>query len=435
MNGRLNLFQSAMLHWRDLAPYNAVHVARIDEPLDRDRLQQAIDATLAAYGVAGFELDRASERFTYHGGAMRAAIDMISAGDDAEATLAAEIEARLNADYPVTGRYEPWKFFAIEMTNAFHLGVGYDHVVAAGDSISVLLLRIVIRYRAGAESARFAPPDLYPATYGPILRKRRRELLGGLIRGLPRLPAMIASLRRAFRPQFPYGDHQANGFALVRVSPERATAMRRAAKAWGITRNDLMLALTMRMLSEPAAGRHAARRRRELAVASIVNIRGDCGDEAADAFGQFLSSFLVTHPVPPTVGLETLARELGERTTRMKRDKLYLLTLPAMAIGGRVVRSIAPGDRARFYRKSYPVWGGMTPLDVDLLWASAGGQGPPPDYARGVSTGPHTPLVVAMTSAAGGLNIGLTYRTAAWNRSDIAKMTAVLTAGIAELPP
>src|SRR4029078_4614134 len=40
--GRLNVFQAAMLGWRDLHPYNAVHAARIGRPLDRDALERAI---------------------------------------------------------------------------------------------------------------------------------------------------------------------------------------------------------------------------------------------------------------------------------------------------------------------------------------------------------------------------------------------------------
>ena len=46
MKGRLNLFQAAMLRWRDLDPYNAVHVARIAAPFDRERLRGVISAQL-----------------------------------------------------------------------------------------------------------------------------------------------------------------------------------------------------------------------------------------------------------------------------------------------------------------------------------------------------------------------------------------------------
>ena len=34
MRGRLNLFQVAMLRWREFHPYNAVHVVELAQPLD-----------------------------------------------------------------------------------------------------------------------------------------------------------------------------------------------------------------------------------------------------------------------------------------------------------------------------------------------------------------------------------------------------------------
>ena len=43
MKGRLNLFQASMLRWRELHPYNAVHVVRIARPLVAADLQHAID--------------------------------------------------------------------------------------------------------------------------------------------------------------------------------------------------------------------------------------------------------------------------------------------------------------------------------------------------------------------------------------------------------
>ena len=73
MNGRLNLFQTGMLRWRDLAPYNAVHAVRVDRPLTAPRLQQAIDAELMESGLTGFELDRRHARFEYRGGPARRA--------------------------------------------------------------------------------------------------------------------------------------------------------------------------------------------------------------------------------------------------------------------------------------------------------------------------------------------------------------------------
>jgi hypothetical protein len=179
--------------------------------------------------------------------------------------------------------------------------------------------------------------------------------------------------------------------------------------------------------------RRGEARRNELAVASIVNIRGDCGPAARAAFGQFLSSFLVTHPVPPGATLEALARDVGRETARTKREKLYLQTLLALAASGIFWRLLSPERRARFHRRAYPVWAGTTSLNVDALWAAAPGMTAVPDYVRAVPTGPLAPLVVAVTTAGGRLALGISYRTAAFTRADMDKIAASIRDSIASL--
>ena len=67
VKGRLNLFQAAMLRWRDLHPYNAIHVVRIDRPLDAARLKALIARQLDALGLTGFMLDVARAPLRVHG--------------------------------------------------------------------------------------------------------------------------------------------------------------------------------------------------------------------------------------------------------------------------------------------------------------------------------------------------------------------------------
>ena len=57
MKGRLNLFQAAMLRWRALHPYNAVHVVRLGQPIDAARLEAALREQFESLGLTGLELD------------------------------------------------------------------------------------------------------------------------------------------------------------------------------------------------------------------------------------------------------------------------------------------------------------------------------------------------------------------------------------------
>ena len=54
-------------------------------------------------------------------------------------------------------------------------------------------------------------------------------------------------------------------------------AVIRAAGAWGLTRNDLLIALLLKALAPEVPDRLQAKRRREIAIASVINIRGEFG--------------------------------------------------------------------------------------------------------------------------------------------------------------
>jgi len=66
--------------------------------------------------------------------------------------------------------------------------------------------------------------------------------------------------------------------------------------------------------------------------------------------------------------------------------------------------------RKKLYQKHYPLWGGLTNMNLNVLWPQPE-ESPPVDYFRAVSTGPVTPLVVSITSIGQVANVGLTYRS------------------------
>ena len=72
-------------------------------------------------------------------------------------------------------------------------------------------------------------------------------------------------------------------------------------------------------------------------------------------------------------------------------------------------------------------------LNVDKLWCEAPGEAPLLHYRRAVSTGPFSPLVVSPTPVAGRLQIGLSYRTAAFRPDDVTRIGAALIACVESL--
>jgi hypothetical protein len=428
--GRLNLFQSTMLDWRAAHPYNAVHAVRIEGAFDAARLARAIERELVDSGLTGLELDGRQRRYAWRGGPAHVDVETLEAGADWQASLAQAFERQLNAPFARDGALDPFRFFAMPLDAAFFLGLAYDHFIAGGDSIIVLLNAIARRYAGEPVAAR--PLRVHPPTH---LRLFLRDPLR-FVRGLARTPALVASCRRTVRPRYRAIEDGYNGFLLFRLGAARYRALRDAAHGWGVTLNDALMALLLLAQDAVLGPRDMGKRRHELAVASIVNLRAAHHDDPHATFGQYLSSFRVSHPVPPGITLYELARDVHAATARVKREKLYLTTLFAMAVDRAIGRFQTREQRLASYAKSYPVGAGVSSLNVDALWqtgdrGSAGdrGSGPArgevagtPTYIRGVPTGPLSPMVLAVTTCAGELWGGLSYRTSALAADDVIRI-------------
>ncbi len=203
--------------------------------------------------------------------------------------------------------------------------------------------------------------------------------------------------------------------------------MKAAAKSWGVTLNDLFLAAILLAVSPLATGRSRSSRRHWLSVASIVNTRAQLGDENRSDFGLSLGSFRVAHEVPPDIGLEALARAMQAQTDRAKRSRSYLATPLQLAVARFLFVRSSPARRPMVYAKHQPLWAGLTNLNLNALWKPVDGSAPP-DYFRAVSTGPATPLVFSITTAGDRLNVGLSFRTAVFSKSDVERVQEVFQA-------
>jgi hypothetical protein len=412
MRGRLNLFQSSMLRWRELHPYCASHVIAVDAPLDETRLRAAIAGVLEACGLTGLHLDADRRRFEFEGGPAAVALEVLDGGVSPLDRAASQIETTINLPFPRTGRFDPFRFFAIRANGTFLLGLTYDHFIAGGDSIAVLVTDIADRYAAPDVSLP-GKLERYPPPYARLVLKHA----GQLARGLASLPGLLAGWRNAIRPHVPNPADGHNSFAHSGVDAARVARVREAAKRWGVTQNDLLLAFVLRAVVPIATRRHHTGRRTQVALASIVNVRADYQPPPSSVFGQFLSSFRVVHPLPRDESIEALARALSAQTRRAKRLKLYLVTLVAMGAAALIWPFATPERRQLLYLKYHPVFAGFTPLNVNALRRH--GKSRDGDYLRGASTGPMSPMVVAVTTSGAAVRIGITFRTAALARADV----------------
>jgi len=395
-------------------PFNAVHVARVAGTLDLQRLTQAIRGMLEAKGLTGLKLDRRQGTYEYNRGAPPCEIRTCPDAENRRLALAAEITRQLNSGFPVDEHFVPFRFFVASDPDSFSLGLAYFHPVADAESVVALMKTIVETYQGKAGEPLSTPLDLYPA--------RRDGLLGHhprlLARKLLALPSHMRNVRTSCRPPLRDAQNMDNGFSFLSLGPDTLRSLSQAGKAWEVTLNDLFLALLMKCFSPLAALRARASRRRQISLGSIVNLRKDLGLDSQRTFGLFLGSFVVSHEVPNGLALPELARDIRCQTARVKRDRLYLGTPLDLALARTVFPLFSAERRRKFYAKNFPLWGGITNLNLNSLWQLAPDE-KSPDYFRAVSTGPVTPLVFSVTTVRDRINVALTYRTTVFSSADI----------------
>lgn len=432
MPGRLNTFQLSMLQWNDLHPYNAVHVVRIPGELDLDRLKRVITATLERKGLTGLALDRRAGSYRYHAGPASAEIKFITTATGerwrpgapvsvaaASVSLAEEIERQLNTPFASTERFIPFRFLVAAEQDAFSLGLVYFHPIADAESIVFLLKELVEAYRGGCNPGIASTVERYPARRDNLLRHHPGVLAGKLAS----LPLSIRQMRSTCRPHYRDAGDASNKFLFFSLGAQRLSGMIQAAKSLNVTLNDLFLALLMQALSPLSPDRVRAGRRRSLSLGCIVNTRRDLGVDGKRTFGLFLGSFVVHHEVPAGIKLVDLARDIGRQTHAIKERRLYLGAALELSFGRLMMSLFSEGRRRKLYQKHYPLWGGLTNINLNGLWPQPQPTRPV-DYFRAVSTGPVTPLVASITTIGPVANIALTYRSTVFGAPDIERIKA-----------
>jgi hypothetical protein len=414
MPGRLNIFQRTMLQWNELHPYNAIHIVRVSAVLDPTRLGNVIRHLLVRLGLTGLQMDASHAAYEYQGGPAQCEIKLLS-GVDPYTTLVTEIEQQLNTRFAINQRFTPFRFFIVPEANSFLLGLVYFHAVADAEAVVFLLKRIAETYFVPDEGASLEALDLYPRPRDGLLRQPKL-----LVKKLAAIPGMVFNMRGSCRPNYRDTADSKVGATLFSL-PNSLPKLAQASRAWGVTINDVFLALLARSVA-PLAAQTQKRLRRELSLGCIVNLRRNLGLQGPRTFGLFLGSFIVTQPMPSENGrLREIAATVKERTDRVKSDQLYLTSALELRFGRSMMGFFSTRERRKLYQKHYPLWGGITNMNLNPLWPQPM-DGTSFDYFRAVSTGPATPLVLSVTTVGENVNIGLTFRRTVFSADDISRI-------------
>jgi len=418
MYDRLNTIQKSMLQWNEMHPYTAIHAMRIRGALDVTRLRDSLNRSVSTHGLTRLYLDCAQFSFRYEGGpADDCEVRTIVSEEGSLSTLQAEIERQLNLPFDHSRPFHPFRFLVAPETDSFVLCVVYFHPAADAESVVWLLRDIATCYLEREGRGPTDRLELYPDNRAHLLR--RHPLL--VVRKLLSLPRQIGNLRRSHRAACREANDMTNGFVSFTLGPEELRSLTAAAETWEVTVNDLLMALLMKSLSPCSATRMQARKRRKISLGCIVNLRKDLGLDGRKVFGVFLGSFTVTHEVPAKIGLRKLARDIASQTGPIKRHRLYLASPLEMGFARFIIGLFSPDRQKKFYAKHYPLWGGITNMNLNRLWPRDDRHAPL-DYFRAVSTGPVTPLALSVTTIGDRMNLGVSYRTTVFSKTEIEKL-------------
>ncbi len=418
--GRLNTFQRLMLHWSEVYPYNATHTYKIAGPVRREELRAAIAETFWQSNLGIVELTARGRRFR-HWADTEPPVQVIGGGQRPEARLTAYLTKELNRRFE-RPRCRPMRFGVVDAgPEAHYLSVTYDHWVA--DSATA---RMILATSSGVTAAwrcrRTTTADVLPGTYRDAFTSRLRGT--GWVKAALRSWCAWAQQRLAGRPACPTAGPMDVRFEIHRVRPgtvERLVAFARSCQA---TVHDVILAALARAMAESLPSSAERRIKRGLGLGTIVDTRSDAEADLSRSLGMFLSYYLIRCRPHSHASLADLARQVAAMTRPVKSGRRYLDSFATMKLGDAAWGLLANWQKPQFARNMQPLDAGVTNVVVRNTWIDRRAAGHVLEYVRGASTGPTLPLVLSPTTLGDQLNLGVTYRVAAFSPKTIQGIVA-----------
>ena len=428
---RLNVFQQSMLRWDRLHPYNAVHAVRVRGPANADALRDAAWAVAKSAELGEFAVNWFRTAYEYRPPQF-IRVQEVAPGRSTEARLTEIVTEELNTPFPGDVHHPiRWTVFNEPGGDGHYVVVCYHHAVSDAFGIERFLAAVLRRYLglpAGSEDARL--------TTRLMRLDRSLRPKAGLIDHLVahiRLSIRHREIRRAHKmpDERLGGDYTA---VALRTAPdglmERLAA---GCKRRGAGVNDAFLAAFAFMIAQQTPDRHTSRRRRYIAMATVVSARKHLPPEQAEDFGVCLSSIIVVLR-RPDVPIDELLRDVARQTLVLKAN-------PSRAAAETNLRyfairwlwwTAAVKHERRSYRRVFPICGGVSTVRVDeSRFADLAPH--VTRYVRACPAGPVMPLLLGPTVFSGRLELGLTYRIASRTREQAGALLDGIISKLEEL--
>lgn len=405
---RFNYFQQTMLRWDRLHPYNAVHAVCINGPARIVALRNAAwdvakEAALGELAVSYF-----GTSYEYRP-LQVIRVQEVAPGRPGENRLSDVITEEINTPF-FGDMHHPVRWTVFNEGDTHHVVLCYHHAISDAHGIERFLAAVLRRYLELPDQE-----DLSRLTTRLTRLDRPLRVKTGVVDhviGQIRLSNRHREMRRVHRmpDERLGGDYTA---VAVREAPDGLmTRLAAGCKRRGVGVNDAFIAAFALAIARQTPDRLTSRRRKHIAVATVISARRNLPSEQADDFGVCLSSILAVLK-QPDLSVEEVVRDVTRQTRILK-------TNPRRAAAENELRYFSlrwlwwlatVKHNRRSYRRVFPICGGVSTVTVDEdRFADLASY--VTKYVRACPTGPAMPLVLAPTIYQGTLRMGLTYRIA-----------------------
>ena len=409
--GKLNLHQRVMLQWGRVWPYNVVHCLKLAGKPDPEKFKKAAYQALATAGISQVVVNSKCRRYEYLKEPPLIHLDTFSCTSQSEVILSRLMQEELNRPFPATA-HTPIRFFLLDTdTDFYYLGITYNHWTAEDRALSLVLYQILAHYYGLSLPRRPAPLCLYPPGYWSLFG----HLCAGKVLG--RLP--LEFVRGLVQAQYAYSYRYSDrndfriGFATYELKNGNIEDLKEYARSIGGTVHDLFLAALAESISLYTPGRLKHPRRRGLRIGSVIDLTSLSRKDLSRTYGLFVGYFIVFFRKPED-NFSALLQSVVQETTRIKERKGYLDTTMALRLSPAFWPWLNDFRKAEFFHKGCLV-AGISNVNLGGSWFESQTCDQILGYLRGVSTGPHLPLIILPTTYMGKVSIGVSYRLAGFD--------------------
>jgi len=406
----LNVFQRIIRQWEAVHPYNAAQAMHLRGQAGVSAWQHAWDDTLRAMRLGRAIVE--DNRLTYQPPESSQPIDIVPPH------VPLEQHVTVGMNQPFAEGDIPIRPFICQDDGTYHVGVVYQHWIA--DSVSIRMLLRQWFARVMDPSAVDPRPPRQPTGgywrhFGP---QRVPWELDQAVLDIVRTFSRFRSVRRISTA----GSSDFAKRFITRTAPRGIVpALIRYSRSRGVTLNDLFLAAMMEQCVGHLPFRQTPRRQ-DLALGTIVDLRGSGDDALADVFGLFLG---FTHTIVRGTDLSDFERMLRSIHAQSALSKQrYGAAAGTVWLGLSLIfgRRMPGPESYRFFRKHMPLAGGISNVNMNRTWAGKYHPNPLLGYVRASPTGPMIPVAFTPTTLGDDLQAAMTYRSALINPETAGRM-------------